>query len=174
MVTQHFFPEIPREDILQKFVGIRYTGRFQKIEEGLYVDIAHNQDKVRALADEITDRFSDKRKIFIVGLSGARHAKEIFPPILAIADEVIITTASYKGVPVDTLERELRDINEREIPLTVLPEPQEALKYAKRLQKENTIVILTGSTYMIDQVLNPDPFLRYINASYGWRTQKSI
>ena len=51
------------------------------------MDIAHNQDKVRALADEITDRFSDKRKIFIVGLSGARHAKAGKPDRVATPAE---------------------------------------------------------------------------------------
>ena len=33
------------------------------------------------------------------------------------------------------------------------------------------IILLTGSTYMIEQVLNPDPYLRHLSATFGWRMQ---
>ena len=34
-------------------------------------------------------------------------------------------------------------------------------------------VVLTGSTYMIEQALNPDPYLRHMSANFGWRMQEN-
>ena len=51
-------------------------------------------------------------------------------------------------------------------------DPAQALKVAKSLREEGDIVLLTGSTYMIDQVLNPDPYLRYLGATFGWRMEQ--
>ena len=78
MVIQYFLPEAQSENILQKFVDVRFAGRFQKIEDGLYADIAHNQDKVRALSNEIIAKFPDKRKIFVIGLSDSEISKRGF------------------------------------------------------------------------------------------------
>ena len=54
----------------------------------------------------------------------------------------------------------------------VVAEPQQAYEIARALQNPSDVVILTGSTYMIEQVLNPDPYLRYMSAIFGWRMEK--
>jgi dihydrofolate synthase / folylpolyglutamate synthase len=54
----------------------------------------------------------------------------------------------------------------------VIYDPVQALQVAKGLRGEDDIVLLTGSTYMIDQVLNPDPYLRHIGATFGWRMEQ--
>ena len=56
-------------------------------------------------------------------------------------------------------------------PTLVIADPQEALQTAKSMRSGSDIIILTGSTYMIEQVLNPDPYMRYINATFGWRME---
>ena len=56
-------------------------------------------------------------------------------------------------------------------PTLVIAEPQQALQVAKSMQGQDDVVILTGSTYMIEQALNPDPYMRYLNGTFGWRMQ---
>ncbi len=171
-VIKHLLPDLKNKDILKKFTDIRFKGRFQKIEEGIYIDVAHNPDKINVFANEINKKFPKKTKTFIIGLSGTRSAKEIFPPILEIADNIIVTTAAYRGVMLSEIEQELDTINTRKIPIKIVADPHDALEEAKKSLDEKNMIILTGSTYMIDQALNTDPYLRYINASYGWRTQE--
>ncbi|RIK42645.1 MAG: hypothetical protein DCC55_08315, partial [Chloroflexi bacterium] len=55
-------------------------------------------------------------------------------------------------------------------PTLVSDDPQQALAVAQSMRGERDIVLLTGSTYMIEQALNSDPYLRHINSSFGWRT----
>lgn len=171
-VVKHFISEVDSEEVIKRIVDVRFQGRLQKCEKGIYADIAHNPDKIAALVEEIKRKFPDKVKTFIIALSGERLPKEIFSPVLQIADRIIITAAPmWKGVPPDFIQQELEEINEKEVPIKVFSEPQEALSEAKASLGDESVIILTGSTYMIDQALNPDPYLRYINANYGWRTQ---
>ena len=44
---------------------------------------------------------------------------------------------------------------------------------ARSLRRPGDVIILTGSTYMIEQALNPDPYLRYLSAHFGWRTTET-
>jgi hypothetical protein len=59
-----------------------------------------------------------------------------------------------------------------DIPLLVIADPHKALEVARALRETGDIIILTGSTYIIDQALNPDPYLRFLNATAGWRTRQ--
>ena len=54
----------------------------------------------------------------------------------------------------------------------VIAEPHQAYEIARSLQNADDVVILTGSTYTIEQVLNPDPYLRYLSSTFGWRMEK--
>ena len=42
-------------------------------------------------------------------------------------------------------------------PTLVISEPRQALQMAQSMRHNDDVIILTGSTYMIEQVLNPDP-----------------
>ncbi len=54
-------------------------------------------------------------------------------------------------------------------PVSVSPEPREAFRAERDRLGEGGMLVLTGSAYMIDQALNPDPYVRHTNASFGWR-----
>ncbi len=61
----------------------------------------------------------------------------------------------------------------KKIPVLLAAEPPQALQMARSLQRDETVILLTGSTYMIEQALNPDPYLRYLSAHFGWRLHAS-
>ena len=66
-------------------------GRFWRVEEGIYADIAHNVEKMRVLVAEVQAKFADKGKIFVVGISGHRVAGEVFASLVGVAKAVIVT-----------------------------------------------------------------------------------
>ena len=53
-----------------------------------------------------------------------------------------------------------------------IAEPRQAYEIARSLQSGDDVVILTGSTYTIEQVLNPDPYLRHLSNTFGWRMER--
>jgi dihydrofolate synthase/folylpolyglutamate synthase len=170
-VIRLFCPALDEAAILERFVAARLPGRFWKVEPGIYADIAHNVEKMRALVSEVESKFVDKGKILIVGMSGHRVPAEVFDALARIAKAIIVTGASYKGQDPAAVRGAIEPLA-GDTPVLVIADPQQALQVAKAMRTEQDIVLLTGSTYMIEQVLNPDPYLRYLSATYGWRTQQ--
>lgn len=167
---QQLFPNLDEEAVLQRFLDARLLGRFWKVDERIYADVAHNVEKLAALAGEIEAKFGNVGKILVLGASRQRVPIEIFPPLAKVAKAIVITGSSYKGQDPKKVREEIAPLIQK-TPTLVIADPQEALQTAKSMQSEGDIIILTGSTYMIEQVLNPDPYMRYINATFGWRME---
>ena len=164
-------PEADDEALLGAFRQTELLGRFWRVDEGVYADIAHNAEKIAALSKEIESRFAGRRRILIVGLSGKRLPLQVFPALAKVADTIIVTGASFKGQNPEEVRSQIDSIG-LSVPTMVIAEPLQAYEIARSLQNGDDVVILTGSTYTIEQVLNPDPYLRYLSSTFGWRMEK--
>jgi dihydrofolate synthase/folylpolyglutamate synthase len=167
-VVRALAPAVDEGRLLAAFANARLLGRFWKVEEGVYADIAHNAEKIEALTGEIKRQFGDAGKIVVVGISGHRVSAKVFRSLAEIAQTIIVTSASFKGQEPAQVRSEIKTIV-GDIPVVLAFEPQQALRTARALQREGDVILLTGSTYMIEQALNPDPYLRYLSANFGWR-----
>lgn len=96
-VIQHLRPDIDETRLLTAFANAKLLGRFWKMEEGVYADIAHNAEKIAALSGEIKKQFGDAGKILVVGISGHRVSTKVFSALAGIARTIIVTSASFKG-----------------------------------------------------------------------------
>jgi dihydrofolate synthase/folylpolyglutamate synthase len=170
-VIRHLAPTIDEDAVLRAFANARLLGRFWKVEENVYADIAHNAEKIEALSGEIRKQFGERGKILVVGISGQRISTKVFRALADIAHTIIVTSASFKGQDPARVREEVKGIV-GDIPVLLTFEPQQALRTARSLQRAGDIIILTGSTYMIEQALNPDPYLRHMSAHFGWRMQE--
>ncbi|HXF64552.1 MAG TPA: cyanophycin synthetase [Caldilineaceae bacterium] len=172
-VIRSFYPALDEGEVLARMAAARLPGRFWRVEEGVYADIAHNTEKMRALVSEVESKFAGKGKILIIGMSGHRAPKEVFALLAHIARAIIVTGASYKGQDPESVRANIESLA-GDVPTLVIADPRQALEVAKSMRTEQDIVLLTGSTYMIEQALNPDPYLRYLSATYGWRTRQEM
>lgn len=170
-VIRRLAPTIDEDAVLRAFANARLLGRFWRVEDDIYADIAHNAEKIEALSGEIRRQFGDRGKILVVGISGQRISSKVFRALAEIAHTIIVTSASFKGQDPARVREEVKGIV-GDIPVLVAFEPQQALRTARSLQREGEIIILTGSTYMIEQALNPDPYLRFMSAHFGWRMEE--
>lgn len=169
--VNHLLPMVDNAVILERLRRTQLLGRFWRVEAGIYADIAHNVEKMRVLVAELQHKFPGKDKIFVVGISGQRVAGEVFAALSGVAKAVIVTAASYKGQDPNTVRASIEQLT-GDIPTLAIADPREALQTAKQMRGENDLIILTGSTYMIEQMLNPDPYLRHLHATYGWRNRE--
>ncbi len=165
---RHFAPEIDDEMLLRVFAGAHLLGRFWRVDEGIYADIAHNYEKINALAGEIREQFGDAGKILVLGMSGKRFPAKIFGALAEMAKTIIVTGASYKGLDPGKVAAEITPLA-GDTPTLVVAEPRHALDAARAMRQPGDIILLTGSTYMIEQALNADPQLRTLGATFGWR-----
>lgn len=167
-ILQHLVPDLDTKRLLREMSCARLPGRFWRVEEGVYADIAHNVEKMQALVAEVNERFQDRGKILVIGVSGKRVPAEVLGALARKAKAIVVTGASYKGQDPAAV-RDGIDSLTGDTPILVIFDPAQALRVAKSMREEGDIVLLTGSTYMIDQVLNPDPYLRHLSATFGWR-----
>lgn len=163
-------PGISEAPVLDRIARTRLMGRFWQVEDGIYADIAHNVEKLEALSDEVEEQFAGSERILILGASLNRAPKALFAKLARVAKSIILTGATFKSQNPKDIYTEIAP----QLPNThiiVVADPQQALQTAKTLKSENDVILLTGSTYMIEQVLNPDPYMRHLNNSFGWRMQ---
>lgn len=170
-IIQTVEPRIERGALLAAFAGARLLGRFWKVEEGVFADIAHNYEKIHALTAEIRQQFGDAGKILILGMSGKRLPARVFGELAAMAKTIIVTGASYKGLDPGKVAAEITPLM-GDTPTLVVADPRHALEAARAMRQSGDVILLTGSTYMIEQALNPDPYMRALGASFGWRMQQ--
>lgn len=168
-VIQSIAPDLSRTQILQAFADVRFRGRFEEVEPGVIIDVSHNEHKIEALAEEISRRFPEKSVLFLVGLSKDRRGDEVLASLLPQAEQILITENFHEARAAEQVRDELATVNDHRVPLAVISDPARAYQRAKELRKPDGLLIITGSTYLIEQIFNPDPYMRTMNAQYGWR-----
>src|SRR3990167_9381724 len=175
-VIASIYPEADETRILTAFTRVRIIGRFQKIAPNIYIDIAHNPNKIVALADTLQAHFPKQKKIFVLGFSRGKNIADMLKPLLPQAQKIFVATEFYKSEDAATVKKALKAAVKR-TSITFIEDPKQALRAAqefldlRRVQGagEDTPLILTGSTYMIAAATNPDPYLEYINTLNDWR-----
>ena len=162
-VIRHFYPEF---EFRPETMYAELPARFWKVTPNIIADVSHNEDKIYRLAEQLRFSYPSQRFRFIIGLTRSRDVRRVFAPILELAEHIVITSASYAGQDPNELAEQLRkDFHSIE----VIEDPKAAFDREKGKLKENQILVLTGSAYMIDQALNPNPYIRHLNATFGRR-----
>ncbi len=164
-------PQVVFGAAVEAMAGVALIGRWHEAAPGVYADIAHNPDKVAALAAEVRRRHPGADVAFVVGLSGERDAVTVLGPLLPLAAAVVVVTPPYRGRPAEQVAAELREAAP-DLVVEVAADPQQAVAAARELA--GGPVVVTGSTYAVDAVLNPDPYLRHLNATMGWRYDNPV
>ena len=164
-VIQHFYPEFTFQRYMEDMTA-PLPARFKEIAPNIIVDIAHNADKVNKLAEQLKYKYPNRKFRFIIGLTRNRDAREVFAPLIQLAEHITVTSASYAGQKPQELAQLLKtDFDHVE----VIEEPQRALEYERTQLGDSQILVLTGSAYMIDQAVNHNPYIKHLNATFGRR-----
>lgn len=162
-VIRYFYRDI--EPPLDKMTA-HLPARFLHVAPNIIADVAHNVNKIAMLAEQLKLSYPGRKFRFLLGLTRSRNVREVFSPILDLAEHIVLTSASYAGQDPDELAGELRkDFKQVE----VIHDPADALEKEKKRLAPETMLVLTGSAYMIDQALNPNPYIRHTNATFGRR-----
>ncbi len=164
-LVRHFYPDREPGAVLSA-MRTRLPGRFWSPAPGVIADVAHNRDKIGHFARRLKLEHPGQRFRFLIGLTRRRDPLEIFRPLFELAEEIVVTSASYPGRDPHQIAKVLR----REFsPVSVAPDPRAAYRTERERLGDGRMLVLTGSAYMIDQALNPDPYVCHTNASFGWR-----
>lgn len=144
----------------------RWPGRLEIIRQKplVIVDGAHNVAGMKTLRkflyklpDKLPYKLSHKlprklarRKILILGIAKDKEIPKMISLIVPLADEVILTQGNFKPAPLPLLEKEARKYTQK---IKKYPKVKEAIKWAGKKAKKDDLIVVTGSLYMVGDVL---------------------
>jgi dihydrofolate synthase/folylpolyglutamate synthase len=135
-------------------------GRLERISHAppIILDGAHNPEAARSLAVSMRKLFPDKKVILIVGIMGDKNIQGILKPIIEIADDVILTKATYERAASPAKLKEIMSAIQQSgtdshtISVNSTRSVSEALDRAKSLCGEDHVILVTGSFYTTGEV----------------------
>ncbi|MBI3955614.1 hypothetical protein HY338_04150, partial [Candidatus Gottesmanbacteria bacterium] len=135
-------------------------GRLEIVHKNptIILDGAHNSDKVKALVTAIKSIYPDRKVTSIVAIKEDKKSEEMLRQILKISKRVIFTkfqlTADIgiiKSYDPNELLNIARSI-EKTMPLSVISDAKDAIEETIQSAKEDDIILVTGSLYLIGEV----------------------
>lgn len=166
--------DFSEEAALRALESVTMLGRMTEIVPNVFVDIAHNPNKMEALAERAGTLFSGRKVCVVFGVTSSRDARKVIAPILSLADRLIITQARYRGQDGTVLARNIASLLPASRDAQVASVENVADLATRWISETGGVVIITGSTFVIDEILNDDPYLKHLNASCGWRVPRNL
>ncbi|MFH1978631.1 MAG: folylpolyglutamate synthase/dihydrofolate synthase family protein [Candidatus Aenigmatarchaeota archaeon] len=139
---------IKDENIRDGLKHVQWPGRLQYLEKDFLVDGAHNVEGLEVLKKYIDSL--DREVIIIFGFSGKRNAKELmkhFPKnkhlIFTQSESALVDMGQKKGLDPDSVDVDCKKIKDF----------RKAIEYARSLQKNGELILVTGSIYLVGDVM---------------------
>ncbi|MGH7706753.1 MAG: bifunctional folylpolyglutamate synthase/dihydrofolate synthase [Vulcanimicrobiaceae bacterium] len=116
---------------------------------GVVFDIAHNPDKARHLAEALAETFPGQRFAFVVAIGESKDATNVLAPLLALPASFVFTSFSTVGRTAIRPQRLVNVAEDAGVWARAIEDPIEALSVARRSAGPDTIVVVTGSTFVV-------------------------
>jgi dihydrofolate synthase/folylpolyglutamate synthase len=138
----------------------RLPGRLEPMpgmsDPAVWIDGAHNEDKIAALAIEVNRLVSGgPPPVIVFGMLSSKDPSSILATLRSVASSVVLTQPSVAGresLPVDVLAATLT-ASGFSGPIHLELDPHAAVRFAEAVaRREGAAVIVTGSMYLAGQV----------------------
>ena len=136
--------------IRQGLLKTRWPVRLQILKKKplVLLDGAHNVAGMRTLKKFVKN--IENRKILVLAIAKDKEISEMVKLIVPLFERVILTQGNYKPASLDTLEKWIEPYG---IPITKIKDPVKAVEKALSLVKKEDFILITGSLYMVGDVL---------------------
>lgn len=150
--------EVSDEALRRGLEQARLPGRFQVLHlqdppRTLVLDVAHNQDGARALAEALEHAFSGRKALFVVGMKSNHDPAEFLPPLREHVERLWVSQPRTSPRPVEELLEVARRLH---LPAEPAPSIPEALERALEHAAPDQPVVLTGSLLTVGEL--PEPY----------------
>ena len=156
---------LPADDCMRALATAQMPARFHEFRPGVFADVAHNPAKTAALAATMDEELGTRRRVVVLGLTDKKDAPAVLAPLVGVADALVFTRSRYRGADPEGLAEAWRELDTPS-PAEVIDVPREALERAIQWAGEGGAVVVTGSTFVVDEALNPEAELLEANALY--------
>jgi dihydrofolate synthase/folylpolyglutamate synthase len=153
------------DECLEAMASAQMPARFQEVTPRVYADVAHNPAKTEALAATIGEELPGRSVILVVGIVEKKDHAAVLAPLAGVVSGAVFTRSRYRGADPGLLKDLWEGLGPAG-PSEVVDGPREALARARELAGDEGVVVITGSTFVIDEVFNPEAGLLEANALY--------
>jgi dihydrofolate synthase/folylpolyglutamate synthase len=154
---QQGFSSVTPKGIESGISETNWPGRFQVIAARpgwpeMVIDVAHNPAGAWALRSALSERYEDRRLIFVFGAMRDKAISEMAEILFPLADRVIATRPENPRAasPEEIQEAAARTGAEIE----KVEDVQRAVERAREISDAGTIVVITGSIYLVGEVMS--------------------
>jgi dihydrofolate synthase/folylpolyglutamate synthase len=146
------FYKISRDSIRRGIENTYLSGRMQIVSKKplIIVDAAHNISGIKVLNDFISSLNSYNFRNIIVGIAKDKDHEEMIKRIVPKFDKVITTEGRFKPLESDKLVKIARKYSNN---VNSIKSVREALDEALENVRDNDLILITGSIYMIGEAL---------------------
>ena len=139
---------IPNETIKLGIENTLWPGRLQYISKNILIDCAHNVAGIKKLREFVLKLAN--RKVLVLGMAEDKEIAEMVRLIAPLFEKVIITQGNYKPAATNVIAEEVRKyVNDIKEIINV----KEAMEEANDSIKENELILVCGSIYLVGDVL---------------------
>ena len=134
----------------------RWPGRFQVIAARpgwpeIVIDVAHNPAGAWALRSALSERYEDRPLIFVFGAMRDKAISEMTEILFPLAERVIATRPEN---PRAASPEEIRQAAARiAVEIEAVEDVQQAVERARVLAGPATVIVVTGSIYLVGEVM---------------------
>ncbi len=142
--------EISETAIKKGFRKTTWPGRIQIVSEKplIVVDCAHNVAGVETLVRYLSTL--PQQKILLLATAVDKNSREMARLLIPLFQRVIVTEGNYRVKPGEKLAEEVLEFTSH---VEIIPQCQEAVHHAYALLHEDEMLVVTGSMYMVGDVL---------------------
>ena len=155
--AEAYLGELDEAAVSAAAASVRVPGRLQVIAEHplTLIDGAHNPEAIEALAEALPEVLGDRRpRVAVISILDDKDAARMLATLLRDCDAVVFTSSQNpRALPPPTLHSLAGQLGGP--PAEVLGEPRAALARARELAGTSGSVVVTGSIYLISDVIRP-------------------
>ena len=135
----------------------RWPGRFQVIQARpgwaeTVIDVAHNPAGAWALRSALSERYEDRRLIFVFGAMRDKAISEMAEILFPLAERVIATRPDN---PRAASPEEIQEAAARTgAVIERVEDVQRAVERARELSGDGTVIVITGSIYLAGEAID--------------------
>jgi len=155
-LNQQGFSSITPNSIASGIRRTHWPGRFQVIAARtgwpeIVLDVAHNPAGAWALRSALSERYQDRPLIFVFGAMRDKAISEMTEILFPMAERVIATRPEN---PRAASPEEIQQAAARTgVEIEAVEDVQRAVERARALAKKGTVVVITGSIYLVGEVM---------------------
>ncbi len=155
VLRQYYAALIDDDQLRLGLYDTTWPGRLEKVSDYplILLDAAHNFDGVRALTTAIQDLYTYDRLLLLTAMMRDKEVDAMLGQLLPLADEVIATQVSSqeRSLLADEISQKIKQLQPNQN-VQAFSDAERAVEYAKRVQKDGDLLLVTGSLYFISEI----------------------